>query len=184
MKSSIIVLTFMLLLFAIPMGCKADEAVVLKEGDKAPEFSAVSDTGEIVSLKDFIGGKVVLYFYPKDDTPGCTMEACSFRDGFSEIEKAGATILGVSLDNKESHQKFKKKYNLPFTLLVDNNGEISKKYGVYKEYVPGILKLADRVTFLIDEKGIIRKIFNKVDVSRHADEIKAELKVLEKEGVK
>ena len=106
---------------------------MLKVGDKAPDFSLISDEGKNISLKDFKGKKVILYFYPKDDTSGCTKEACSFRDNINIINKKNAVVIGVSKDDTKSHQKFKKKYDLPFTLLSDENLEMLKKYDVWKE---------------------------------------------------
>jgi peroxiredoxin Q/BCP len=150
-------------------------------GDKAPSFSALDDRGEQVTLADFKGRVVVLYFYPKDDTPGCTIEACAFRDAFPQFEGLDAVILGVSGDSVKKHANFKKKYNLPFTLLADVDHEICNAYGVWaqksmfgKKYM-GIL----RTTFVIDRKGKIAKVFEKVSVANHADEVSdaiAELK--------
>lgn len=147
--------------------------MALQEGDAAPNFSANDQDGEKISLKDFKGKRVVLYFYPKDDTPGCTKEACSFRDSEDVYKKKGIEVLGVSIDDEKSHQKFIAKYNLPFTLLADTDKEIVNAYGVWgeksmygKKYM-GTL----RYTFLIDEKGKIKKIFTKVKVAEHADEV-------------
>jgi peroxiredoxin Q/BCP len=129
----------------------------LKVGDPAPDFSALTDTGTTVSLADFQGKRVVLYFYPKDDTPGCTKQACSFRDSYAEIEEKNAVVLGVSPDGQKDHQKFKTKYDLPFTLLVDEDHTISEAYGVWveksmygKQYM-GV----NRSHFVIDEKGML-----------------------------
>ena len=152
----------------------SDETTLLNEGDKAPDFTALDDDGNAVSLSDFSGKNVVLYFYPKDDTPGCTKEACSFRDSFEKIKSTGAVLLGVSLDTQESHKKFIEKYKLPFPLLVDRNGEISKKYGAYIAYLRTI-KISKRMTFIIDGSGLIKKIFREVDVSKHADDVYNEL---------
>src|SRR3989344_3549232 len=132
----------------------------LQEGLKAPNFVLLASNGEKVSLGDYLGKWVVLYFYPKDDTPGCTKEACNFRDGIIKIKKLNAEVVGVSPDLRESHQKFAQKYSLPFTLLVDKDNKISKEYGVYgeksfmgKSYM-GII----RSTFIINKQGIIKKI--------------------------
>lgn len=146
---------------------------MLKEGDKAPAFSLLSEMGEKVSLSDFKGKKVVLYFYPKDDTPGCTTEACDFRDNMARLSQADAMVLGVSKDNLSSHEKFKKKYDLPFPLLSDEGLEVIQKYdswqgkSMYGKKYMGI----ERNTFLIDEKGIIRKIWRKVKVKGHAEQV-------------
>ena len=150
---------------------------MLKIGDKAPAFTLISDTGEKVSLKDLKGKKVILYFYPKDDTSGCTKEACSFRDNIKVIEKKNAVVIGVSKDNTKSHQKFKLKYDLPFTLLSDENFEMLKEYDVWKEksmYGKKYMGI-ERTTSVIDEKGKITDIFNKVNVDGHTEEILAKL---------
>lgn len=158
----------------------SDEEILLNEGNKAPDFTAPDDDGNPVSLSDFKGKNVTFYFYPKDDTPGCTKEARSFRDSFGKIKGTGAVLLGVSLDTRESHKKFKEKYNLPFPLLVDKNGEISKQYGTYTQYLRTI-KLSKRMTFIIDSSGIIKKIFREVDVSKHADNVYDALKSIAEE---
>src|SRR3984893_11882742 len=128
---------------------------MLKEGTKAPEFSAKNTNGETVRLKDLRGQKVVLYFYPKDDTPGCTKEACSFRDDFSEFKKRGIAVLGVSPDSQAAHKRFTEKYKLPFTLLADVDHSISNAYGVYgqKKFMGRTYLGVNRTTFLIDERG-------------------------------
>ncbi len=146
---------------------------MLKPGDKAPEFSLISDEGKKVSLKELKGKKVILYFYPKDDTSGCTAEACSFRDNIKVIEKKNAVVIGVSKDNTSSHQKFKKKYSLPFTLLSDENLDMLKDYEVWKEksmYGKKYMGI-ERTTYIIDEKGKIQDIFNKVKVQGHTEEL-------------
>lgn len=127
----------------------------LKVGDMAPDFEATTDTGERINLSDYRGKRVVVYFYPKDDTPGCTTQACSFRDSYAEIEEQNAVVLGISPDDQASHQKFKTKYNLPFTLVVDNDHAIAEAYGVWgeksmygKTYM-GII----RSHFVVDEAG-------------------------------
>ena len=146
---------------------------MVKEGTAAPGFKTTDANGETVNLKDFRGKKVVLYFYPKDDTPGCTKEACSFRDAFSKFKKQGITILGVSPDSEKSHQKFTAKYNLPFTLLADTDHSIADAYGVYgeKKFMGRTYMGIHRTTFLIDEKGKIKKVFEKVKPEDHADEV-------------
>lgn len=153
----------------------------LKEGDAAPDFSLPASTAKTIALKDFRGKQaVVLYFYPKDDTPGCTVEACGFRDTSKDYEKAGAAILGVSMDNLTSHQKFSDKFSLSFPLLSDESQAVSKAYGVYKlkqmygkEYW-GI----ERTTFLIDKQGKIAKIYPKVKVEDHHNQVLKDLKAL------
>ena len=146
---------------------------MLKEGDVAPDFTARDASGNQVKLSDFRGQRVVLYFYPKDDTPGCTKEACSFRDAHNTYQKEGIKVLGVSLDSEASHQKFAAKYNLPFTLLSDTDHAVSDLYGVYgpKTFMGKSYMGVARKTFLIDEQGRIKKIFNKVNVDAHAAEV-------------
>ena len=145
----------------------------LKEGDKAPDFAVRDAEGKRVRLKDLRGKKVVLYFYPKDDTPGCTREACSFRDSFAQFKERGIKVLGVSLDSEKSHQKFIKKYDLPFQLLADTERAISEGYGTYgeKKFMGRTYMGNHRMTFLIDEKGKIKKIFSKVKPEEHAAEV-------------
>ena len=144
-----------------------------KEGTTAPAFKTTDENGETVSLKDLRGQKVVLYFYPKDDTPGCTKEACSFRDAFSKFKKQDITVLGVSPDKEASHQKFVTKYKLPFTLLADTDHSIADAYGVWgeKKFMGRTYMGVHRTTFLIDEKGKIKKIFEKVKPEDHASEV-------------
>lgn len=147
--------------------------MVLKENTKAPEFSLVDEKGNQVSLSDYKGKPVVLYFYPKDDTPGCTTEACNFRDDYSQYEKAGAVILGVNPGSEKSHAKFASKYELPFTLLVDEDHKICEAYGVWgrkkmmgREY-DGVF----RTTYLIDKDGKIAKVFEGVKPATHSGEV-------------
>jgi peroxiredoxin Q/BCP len=146
---------------------------MLKEGTTAPAFKTTDQNGEPVSLKDLRGQKVVLYFYPKDDTPGCTKEACSFRDAFSKFKKKNIVVLGVSPDKEASHKKFVTKYQLPFTLLADTDRSIAEAYGVWgeKKFMGRTYMGVHRTTFLIDEKGKIRKIFEKVKPEDHASEV-------------
>lgn len=146
-------------------------------GSKAPQFTLESQDGSKVNLKDFLGKKVVLYFYPKDDTPGCTREACSFTDNFAEFKKQGAVVLGVSADSVDSHKKFEKKHNLSITLLSDPKKEVINKYGVWKEKnMYGRKSMGiERTTFLIDANGKIAKIFPKVKVDGHTDKVLEEL---------
>jgi len=145
----------------------------LTEGEKAPDFTAKDQNGNSVSLKDFRGKKVVLYFYPEDDTPTCTIEACNLRDNYDDLKRAGLVILGVSPDDKNKHKKFEKKYDLPFTLLEDPEKKIIDKYSVWGEknlYGRKYMGLF-RTTFLIDENGIIFKIFKKPKSKIHSEEI-------------
>lgn len=146
---------------------------MLEEGSAAPAFTTTDAEGNTVKLKDFRGEKVVLYFYPKDDTPGCTKEACSFRDAFSQFKKRGIKILGVSPDKEASHRKFAEKYKLPFTLLADTDRLIAEAYGVWgeKKFMGRTYLGVLRTTFLIDEKGKIKKIFPKVKPDEHASEV-------------
>lgn len=152
--------------------------ISLKVGDKAPEFKLADGSGNQVKLSGFKGKKVVLYFYPKDDTPGCTKEACNFRDNLGALKKLNVEVLGVSNDDSGSHKKFAEKYNLPFSLLADVDKKVSKYYGVYgeKSFMGRIYMGITRSTFLIDEKGKIQKIFYKVNPENHIDEIKLALK--------
>ncbi|HYR87238.1 MAG TPA: thioredoxin-dependent thiol peroxidase [Terriglobia bacterium] len=145
----------------------------LKVGDKAPDFNVSTDAGQKVKLSDFKGKKIVLYFYPKDDTPGCTKEACAFRDGFDEIKDRGAVVLGVSTDSVDSHKKFKSKFELNFPLLADTDKKIVESYGVWKEKINYGKKYMgiERTTFIIDKDGKISHIFPKVKVDEHYDEV-------------
>jgi peroxiredoxin Q/BCP len=149
----------------------------LTEGEKAPDFKAKDQNGNSVSLKDFKGRKVVLYFYPEDDTPTCTIEACNLRDNYKLLEQKGLVILGVSLDDEKKHKKFEVKYKLPFTLIADPGKKIVEKYGVWGEknlYGRKYMGL-HRTTFLIDENGTIQKIFRKPKSKIHSEEILKEL---------
>jgi thioredoxin-dependent peroxiredoxin len=139
-------------------------------GEEAPDFTLETDEGKQVSLKDYRGKYVVLYFYSKDGTPGCTTEALEFKDVAEQFAKEGAVILGISKDDVKSHQKFKEKHQLPFTLLSDPNAKVLNEYGVWKDKVLYGRKFmgTERTTFLIDEKGIIRKIYPKVKPAGHA----------------
>ena len=146
---------------------------MLKEGDDAPDFAVKNQNGEETKLSDFRGKKVVLYFYPKDDTPGCTKEACSLRDGFEQFKENGIEILGVSTDDEQSHRKFISKYELPFTLLADTDHSVADAYQSYgeKKFMGKTYNGVLRRTFLIDEAGKIKKIFDKVKVDEHAAEV-------------
>jgi peroxiredoxin Q/BCP len=152
--------------------------VTLKPGDKAPAFSGVDQDGKKISLKDFQGKKLVLYFYPEDDTPTCTIQACNLRDNYTLLKKNGFEILGVSPDKPEKHKKFEKKFDLPFTLLADPDHTVLEKYGVWEqkklfghEYM-GVL----RTTFVLDEKGVIQHVFTRPKNKAHAEEIIAAYK--------
>lgn len=138
-------------------------------GSAAPDFNLPDATGAMRSLHQFKGQWVVLYFYPKDDTPGCTKEACSFRDDLAKLEKLGAQVIGISVDNGESHAAFAKKYHLPFPLLSDQDGTVANQYHALTNL--GVAKIAKRYTFLIDPKGNIAKAYYQVDTSRHSEEI-------------
>ncbi|MBP9120620.1 MAG: thioredoxin-dependent thiol peroxidase [Ignavibacterium sp.] len=151
---------------------------MLEVGKKAPDFSLLNQDEKKISLKDYIGQKVVLYFYPKDDTSGCTKEACSFSDDLSKFSKIDAVILGVSPDSMKSHKKFSEKYKLKFDLLADEEKKVIEKYDVWKEKSMYGRKYmgVERTTFIIDEKGKIKKIFNKVKVDGHNKEVLEALK--------
>ena len=140
-----------------------------KLGTKAPDFNLPNANGELVSLTSLNGGWLVLYFYPRDDSPICTKQACSFRDDMHKLEKLGANVVGVSLDNSKSHAEFSKKYKLPFTLLIDKDGEVASKYGALTNL--GVYKMAKRYTFLIDPNGVLRKTYLSVNTSKHSQQI-------------
>ena len=144
-----------------------------QEGKKAPDFKLKNQNGETISLSDYKGKNVVLYFYPKDNTSGCTAEACAFRDDFPKFEKIDAVILGVSPDSVESHKKFEQKYNLNFNMLSDEKKEVVQKYGVWKEKNMYGRKYmgVERTTYIIDTEGKIKKIFRKVKVNGHNKEV-------------
>jgi peroxiredoxin Q/BCP len=151
---------------------------LVNEGEEAPDFTLQADDESRASLKDYRGKKVVLYFYPKDGTPGCTREAVEFRDMVKEFEKEGAIILGVSKDSIKSHQKFKQKHELPFTLLSDPEGKVLDLYGVWKKrsLYGRTFMGTERTTFLIDEKGIVNKVYRKVKAKGHAQACLLDLK--------
>jgi thioredoxin-dependent peroxiredoxin len=145
----------------------------LKPGDRAPDFTLATDGSGKVTLSKLKGKKVILYFYPRDDTPGCTAEACGFRDGYVGFGKSDAVVIGISRDGIASHEKFKKKYDLPFALASDEAGKVSEAYGTWVEksmYGRKYMGM-DRATFLIDAKGVIRKIWRKVKVPGHVAEV-------------
>lgn len=149
-------------------------AAMPAEGQPAPAFRSVDQDGKEVSLADFKGKPVVLYFYPKDDTPGCTKEACSFRDGYAAIQATGAVILGVSADDAKSHKAFAEKYHLPFQLVADADHKIIDAYGVKMP----LLSMAKRTTFIIGKDGVVRKVFEGVSPATHEPEVLAALKAL------
>jgi peroxiredoxin Q/BCP len=146
---------------------------MLKEGDKAPSFSGKDQNGRKINLADLKGKKLVLYFYPEDDTPTCTIQACNLRDNFSLLKKEGFEVIGVSPDDEEKHKKFEQKFNLPFTLIADPSHKILEKYGVWgeKQMFGNHYMGVHRTTFVIDEKGVIRKIFYRPKNKEHAQEI-------------
>jgi peroxiredoxin Q/BCP len=150
---------------------------VIDEGTAAPEFELTSDAGETVRLADLKGKPVVLYFYPKDDTPGCTTQACGIRDAWGEFERAGAVVLGVSPDNEASHVKFKKKFDLPFTLLADTDHAVADAYGVWgpKKYMGKEYMGVSRSTFVIGPDGLVKKVMKDVKPATHADDVLAAL---------
>lgn len=136
----------------------------LKEGDKAPDFTSTDQNGNTVKLEDYRGKKVILYFYPKDNTPGCTMEACNFRDHYEDLQEKGFEVIGVSADSEKKHTNFISKYSLPFTLLADTEKDVIQKYGVWgeKKFMGRTFDGIHRTTFVINEEGVIDKIINKV----------------------
>jgi peroxiredoxin Q/BCP len=150
---------------------------VVSEGEPAPDFTTTTDSGERVSLSDFRGRPVVLYFYPKDDTPGCTAQACGIRDSYADFERAGAAVLGISPDDETAHVKFKDKYGLPFTLLADPQHEVAERYGVWgeKRYMGRTYWGVSRTTFLIAPDGTVVKVMHDVEPDTHADDVLAAL---------
>jgi peroxiredoxin Q/BCP len=158
----------------------ANAADVPKEGRSAPDFTLPDQAGKPHALTDYAGQWMVLYFYPKDDTPGCTREACSFRDDLHQLEKLGARVVGVSVDDTDSHAQFARKYHLPFPLLSDKDGKVADSYGALTNL--GLIRIAKRYTFLIDPAGKIAKAYLSVDTSRHSQEIIDDLKRLAAEN--
>ncbi len=148
-------------------------------GQAAPDFSLPDQNGKTHRLSDYAGQWLVLYFYPKDDTPGCTKEACSFRDDLQQLEKLGAKVVGISVDDTDSHAKFAAKYHLPFPLLADNDAKVAENYGALNNLL--VIKIARRYTFLIDPQGKIAKNYLSIDTSRHSLEIIEDLKRLTKQ---
>jgi peroxiredoxin Q/BCP len=172
MKTKII-LSFVMALVGL-VSC-ANAKIMLKDGQTAPDFSLMGNDGQMHKLSDFKGQYVVLYFYPKDETPGCTTEACSFRDNISAITKTGTKVIGVSVQDVASHKDFVKQYGLNFLLLADNQKKVSKEYGVLNT----AWGMDNRVTFIINPDGKIVKIYPKVDPNGHAKEVLAELETLQ-----
>ena len=165
-----LILLALTLLGLVLLGVRfARAADVPKVGQQAPAFDLPDQAGKRHTLGDFAGKWLVLYFYPKDDTPGCTKQACSFRDDLSHLEKLGAKVVGVSVDDTRSHAKFTQKYNLPFPLLADSDGAVAARYGALTNL--GLVKFAKRYTFLIDPTGRIAKTYLSVDTSRHSQQI-------------
>jgi peroxiredoxin Q/BCP len=148
-------------------------------GAPAPPFRLADAKLKVHTLADYAGSWLVLYFYPKDDTPGCTKEACHFRDDWVKLEKLGAKVVGVSVDNAGSHEKFAEKYHLPFPLLSDADASVAKSYGALNDL--GVAKIAKRYTFLINPEGNIAKVYLKIDTSKHSQEIIDDLNVLKKQ---
>lgn len=170
-----------LMLLLAPFAAAAGEKTIVP-GQAAPEFALMDQSGTTRTLAAYRGQWVVLYFYPKDDTPGCTTEACQFRDDFVSIQKLGATILGVSVDSRESHAEFARKYHLPFPLLADTEGAVAKQYGALWGSWP--LRFARRHTFLIDPRGRIARIYREVNPQTHSREIMADLTAAQRTGAR
>lgn len=147
--------------------------ITLKPGDKAPDFKGVDQNGDVLALSEFKGKKIVLYFYPKDNTPGCTAQACNLRDNYDELIKGGYQVLGVSGDSIKSHKKFEEKFDLPFPLIADEDKVILNAYGVWgpKKFMGRSFIGVHRTTFLIDEKGIIRAVIEKPDTKNHTEQV-------------
>lgn len=158
---------------AMTVGLQGQD-VELKEGQKAPAFEAKDQHGKVIRLADLSGRKVVLYFYPKDDTPGCTAQACSLRDGYGALQAAGAVILGVSADGEASHKAFAAKFNLPFSLLADPERKLIDAYGVRM----AVVGVAKRVTFVIDGQGVLRRILRDINTKQHDQQVLEILKSL------
>ena len=150
---------------------------MIEEGKPAPDFALESDTGETIRLSELRGKPVVLYFYPKDDTPGCTTQACGIRDAYGEFERAGAVVLGVSPDDESSHVRFRKKHDLPFTLLADTDHAVSEQYGVWgeKSFAGRKYMGVKRSTFVIDADGTVKTVMHDVKPATHADDVLAAL---------
>lgn len=171
MKKLFLLLLVVQCILCLEVFAQSDEGV--KKGMIAPNFSGKDENGNIITLNQYRGRKVVLYFYPKDDSPGCTAQACNLRDNYDTLTKSGFVILGISTDDQTSHQKFKSKHSLPFTLLADSDTSITKQYGVWIEKEKNGQKYwgTARTTFIIDEKGVILNRIDKVDTKNHAEQL-------------
>jgi peroxiredoxin Q/BCP len=167
-------------LFAAAFFAASPAVAAPAEGEPAPAFELPDQSGDMHSLSDFSGRWLVLYFYPKDDTPGCTTEACNFRDNIFAFRKLGAQIVGISVDDVESHEAFAEKHGLPFPLLADEGGEVAEAYGVLKNF--GVMKLASRQTFVIAPDGTIARHYEDVDPDEHSAQLLADLEKLTAEG--
>lgn len=170
-----------LVIFASLLVARAARAGEVPEvGKPAPDFQLQDQAGNTHALKDYHGKWLVLYFYPKDDTPGCTQEACAFRDDLQQLTEMGADVVGISVDDTDSHAEFAKKYHLPFPLLADKDGHVAASYGALLNL--GFMKMARRYTFLVDTRGNIGKVYLSVETSRHSKDIIADLKGLSAGG--
>ena len=165
---------YLLLLFTIFLSTSIFAGEPAAVGSNAPAFKLQDQNGEWHSLEDYQGQWLAVYFYPKDDTPGCTTEACNFRDNIYAFKAIGAAVVGISVDDVDSHKEFSDKYKLPFTILADESGEVAKKYGVLRDYK--LLKLASRQSFLINPEGEIVKHYGDVDPDTHTDAVLADIK--------
>jgi peroxiredoxin Q/BCP len=160
----------------LPLGAASVQAAVPAVGQPAPDFTLPDQGGKLRRLADWRGKWLVLYFYPKNDTPGCTEEACTFRDDWEQLSALGAEVVGISVDDSASHAAFAQKYKLPFPLLADTQGDVAQRYGAISDWK--LFKFAKRYTFLIDPQGRITKVYLSVNTSRHSAEIVADLKQL------
>lgn len=174
----IFVICFAVILTIFVFNKLSHAGTIPKIGTYAPEFSLPDAKQRMHTLQDYAGKWLVLYFYPKNDTPGCTKEACAFRDDLFQIEKLNAKVVGISVDDTDSHAAFAKKYNLPFPLLSDKDGKVADSYGALRNL--GVIKIAKRYTYLIDPQGKIAKVYLSVDTSQHSQEIIDDLKLLSK----
>ena len=171
---NLFIATMLMALIASSAPLLADEAPVV--GKEAPGFNLQDQNGEWHDLQDYRGTWLVIYFYPKDDTPGCTTEACNFRDNIYAFKAIGASVVGISVDDVESHQEFSSKYKLPFTILADEKGETAQDYGVLRDWK--LIQIASRQSFLVDPDGVIVKHYEEVDPDTHTQEVLADLEAL------